>query len=166
MTKPLIGAINGVAVTGGLELALNCDFLIASERARFGDTHARVGVMPGWGLTVLLPQAIGVRRAREMSFTGNFLSADEALHWGLVNRVVPHEQLLEVTRQLAIDIIGNDPDGVRQIRATYAAIAHDDDAWETEARDARAWQRTQFSPDKVAERRTAIEARGRTQTGS
>ena len=65
MTKPVIGAINGVAVTGGLELALNCDLLIASERARFGDTHARVGVMPGWGLTVLLAQAIGVRRARE-----------------------------------------------------------------------------------------------------
>ncbi len=78
-TKPLIGAINGVAVTGGFELALNCDFLIASEHAKFGDTHTRVGVMPGWGLTVLLPQAIGVRRAREMSFTGNFMSADEAL---------------------------------------------------------------------------------------
>ena len=64
LTKPLIGAINGVAVTGGFELALNCDFLIASEHAKFGDTHSRVGVMPGWGLAVLLPQAIGVRRAR------------------------------------------------------------------------------------------------------
>ncbi|MGH9270702.1 MAG: enoyl-CoA hydratase, partial [Ilumatobacteraceae bacterium] len=82
LTKPLIGAINGVAVTGGFELALNCDFLVASERAKFGDTHARVGVMPGWGLTVLLPQAIGVRRAREMSFTGNFIDADEALRLG------------------------------------------------------------------------------------
>ena len=60
--KPLIGAINGVAVTGGFEVALNCDFLIASERARFADTHARVGVMPGWGLTVLLAQRIGVGR--------------------------------------------------------------------------------------------------------
>ncbi|HQV57383.1 MAG TPA: enoyl-CoA hydratase-related protein, partial [Ilumatobacteraceae bacterium] len=64
ISKPVIGAINGVAVTGGLELALHCDFLIASERAKFGDTHARVGVMPGWGLTVLLPQAVGLRRAR------------------------------------------------------------------------------------------------------
>ena len=82
LTKPLIGAINGVAVTGGFELALNCDFLVASERAKFGDTHARVGVMPGWGLTVLLPQAIGVRRAREMSFTGNFIDADEAFKLG------------------------------------------------------------------------------------
>jgi enoyl-CoA hydratase len=163
LTKPLIGAINGAAVTGGFELALNCDFLIASELAKFGDTHARVGVMPAWGLTVLLPQAIGVRRAREMSFTGNFLSAEEALHFGLVNHVVAHEDLLPFTRSLATDIIGNEQDGVRQIRATYAAIAHDDDAWEQEARDSRAWQRTMFSPDKVAERRAAIQRRGRTQ---
>jgi enoyl-CoA hydratase len=163
VAKPLIGAINGVAVTGGFELALNCDFLVASEHAKFGDTHSRVGVMPGWGLTVLLPQAIGVRRAREMSFTGNFMSAQEALAFGLVNHVVPHAELLPFTRSLAADIIGNDQDGVRQIRATYAAIAHDDDAWEQEARDARAWQRTMFSPDKVAERRAAIQRRGQTQ---
>lgn len=80
-TKPVIGAVNGVAVTGGLELALACDFLIASDRARFADTHSRVGVMPGWGLTVLLPQAIGVRRAREMSATGNYVDAEQALAW-------------------------------------------------------------------------------------
>jgi len=163
LVKPMIGAVNGVAVTGGLELALNCDFLVASERAKFGDTHARVGVMPGWGLTVLLPQAIGVRRAREMSFTGNFLNAEEALRFGLVNHVVPHAELLPFTRSLAADLSGNDQDGVRQVRATYAAIAHDDDAWEQEARDSRAWQRTMFSPEKVAERRAAIQGRGRGQ---
>ncbi len=163
LTKPIVGAINGVAITGGFELALNCDFLVASERAKFGDTHTRVGVMPGWGLTVLLPQAIGVRRAREMSFTGNFLDAEEALRLGLVNHVVPHEELLPFTRALAADISSNDQDGVRQIRSTYAAIAHDDDAWEQEARDARAWQRTMFSSDKVAERRVAIQERGRSQ---
>jgi enoyl-CoA hydratase len=163
VVKPLIGAINGVAITGGFELALNCDFLIASDRAKFGDTHTRVGVMPGWGLTVLLPQAIGVRRAREMSFTGNFLSAEEALHFGLVNHVVAHDDLLPFTRSIAKDICGNDQDGVRQIRATYAAIAHDDDGWEQEARDSRMWQRTMFSPEKVAERRAAIQARGKAQ---
>lgn len=163
LTKPLIGAVNGVAVTGGFELALNCDFLVASEHAKFGDTHARVGVMPGWGLTVLLPQAIGVRRAREMSFTGNFMSADEALQWGLVNHVVPHAELMPFTLQLAADIVGNEAEGVRQIRSTYAAVAFDDDGWETEARDARAWQRTQFSPEEVAARRAAIQERGRTQ---
>ena len=163
LVKPLIGAVNGVAITGGFELALNCDFLIASDRAKFGDTHTRVGVMPGWGLSVLLPQAIGVRRAREMSFTGNFLSAEEALHFGLVNHVVAHDDLIPFTRSIATDIIGNDQEGVRQLRATYGAITHDDDAWETEARDARAWQRTMFSPEKVAERRSAIQARGKTQ---
>ncbi len=163
ITKPVIGAINGVAITGGFELALNCDFLIASERAKFGDTHTRVGVMPGWGLTVLLPQAIGVRRAREMSFTGNFMDADEALRCGLVNRVVAHGSLIEVTRGIARDIIGNDQAGVRQIRSTYDQIATEDDHWETEARDGRAWRRSNFSPENVAERRREIQARGQQQ---
>ena len=163
LSKPLIGAINGVAITGGFELALNCDFLIASEHAKFGDTHSRVGVMPGWGLTVLLPQAIGVRRAREMSFTGNFMLAEEALAFGLVNHVVPHAELLPFTRSLARDICENEQDGVRQIRSTYDAIATDDDAWESEARDGRAWSRAQFTPEKVAARREKIQQRGKQQ---
>ena len=163
LTKPLIGAINGVAITGGFELALNCDFLVASEHAKFGDTHSRVGVMPGWGLTVLLPQAIGVRRAREMSFTGNFMDAEEALAFGLVNHVVAHQDLLSYTRQIARDICGNEQDGVRQIRSTYDAIATDDDAWESEARDGRAWLRHHFTPDKVEARRARIQARGQQQ---
>ncbi len=163
LTKPLIGAINGVAVTGGFELALNCDFLVASDRAKFGDTHTRVGVMPGWGLTVLLPQAIGIRRAREMSFTGNFMDASEALQFGLVNHVVPHDELIDFTRRLATDIVSNEQDGVRQIRATYDAINMDDHDWETESRDSRAWRRNQFSPEKVAERRDRIQSRGKTQ---
>jgi enoyl-CoA hydratase len=163
LSKPLIGAVNGVAVTGGFELALNCDFLIASEHAKFGDTHSRVGVMPGWGLTVLLPQAIGVRRAREMSFTGNFMLAEEALRWGLVNRVVPHADLMPVTRQIARDIIGNDQRGVRQIRRTYAEITRDETGWQTEARDGAAWRDTMFSAEEVAARRDAIMSRGRVQ---
>lgn len=163
LDKPLIGAVNGVAITGGLELALNCDFLVASERAKFGDTHSRVGVMPGWGLAVLLPQAVGVRRAREMSFTGNFLSAEEALHFGLVNHVVPHEELMSATRGLASDIIGNDQPGVRQLRRTYAEITGEREGWEIEARDSRAWQKANFSPEAVEQRRAAILARGRRQ---
>ncbi len=163
LAKPLIGAVNGVAITGGFELALNCDFLVASEHAKFGDTHSRVGVMPGWGLTVLLPQAIGVRRAREMSFTGNFLSAEEAFHFGLVNHVVAHDELLPFTRKLATDIIGNDQAGVRQIRQTYASITAEEDGWAIEAHDAKAWQREQFDPSRVAARREAIQARGRQQ---
>ena len=163
LTKPLIGAINGVAVTGGFELALNCDFLVASENAKFGDTHARVGVMPGWGLTVLLPQAVGVRRAREMSFTGNFMLADEALQFGLVNHVVPHAELIPFTRKLATDIIGNDQRGVRQIRKTYAEINAEEDSWQIEQTDSAAWRRSMFSAENVEERRIAIQERGRKQ---
>jgi enoyl-CoA hydratase len=80
--KPVIGAINGVAVTGGFELALACDILIASENARFADTHARVGVMPGWGLSQRLSRRIGISRAKELSLTGNFLDAETASAWG------------------------------------------------------------------------------------
>lgn len=163
LTKPLIGAVNGVAITGGFELALNCDFLVASEHAKFGDTHARVGVMPGWGLTVLLPQAIGVRRAREMSMTGNFMLADEALRCGLVNHVVPHSELMPFVRSLASDIVGNDQPGVRQIRRTYAAIHAEAEGWAIEARDGAQWRDTQFSPEKVAARRESIQQRGRHQ---
>ena len=163
LDKPLIGAVNGVAITGGLELALNCDFLVASERAKFGDTHSRVGVMPGWGLAVLLPQAIGVRRAREVSFTGNFLSAEEALRLRLVNHVIPHDQLMPFVRSLAADIIGNDQAGVRQLRKTYAEITGEKEGWEIEARDSRAWQKANFSAEAVEQRRAAILARGRQQ---
>jgi enoyl-CoA hydratase len=162
LTKPLIGAVNGVAVTGGFELALNCDFLVASEHAKFGDTHSRVGVMPGWGLTVLLPQAIGVRRAREMSWTGNFMAAEEALQFGLVNHVVPHAELMPFTRRLALDIVGNEQPGVRQMKATYAQITAETEAWGIEAHNAASWQQAMFSPEMVEQRRRAIQERGRT----
>lgn len=118
--------------------------------------------MPGWGLTVLLPQAVGVRRAREMSLTGNFMLADEALAFGLVNHVVAHEELMPFTRRLALDIIGNDQDGVRQMKATYAEIHADVEGWRTEATISARWQREMFSPEKVAARRVAIQQRGRT----
>lgn len=166
LRKPVIGAVNGVAITGGFELALNCSFLIASDNARFADTHSRVGVMPGWGLTVLLPQAIGVRRAREMSWTGNFMGAEEALQFGLVNHVVPHADLLPFTRQIATDIIGNDQPGVRRMLETYDATTGTtvDDAWKVEARMAREWQERSFDPAEVERRRVAIMERGRQQT--
>jgi len=166
LAKPIIGAVNGPAITGGFELALACDFLVASDRARFGDTHARVGVMPGWGLTVLLPQAIGVRRAREMSYTGNFLTADEALQWGLVNHVVEHADLVPFTRRLALDIVSNDQRGVRQIRSTYAGVVGTtvDEGWQIERRDASAWMQQGVAPAEVERRREAIRERGRSQT--
>jgi enoyl-CoA hydratase len=164
MTKPVIGAVNGVAITGGFELALACDFLVASEHARFADTHARVGIMPGWGLTVLLPQAVGLRRARELSSTGNFLDAATAYDWGLVNHVVAHDRLLPFARKLAADIAGNDPGGVRQILATYraGALVSGAEAYEVEQRHSRAWLANRSEADFEARRR-AVTERGRTQ---
>ncbi len=164
-TKLLIGAINGPAITGGFELALNCDLLIASERAQFADTHARVGIMPGWGLTVLLAEAVGLRRARELSATGNFLSAAEAHAWGLVNHVVPHEQLLPAARQLALAAVHNDQRAVRRMLRTYDEIAGSvyDPAWAIEDGVNRSWWAATFDPATVAQRRDAIAARGRDQ---
>ena len=151
----------------GFELALSCDLLVASDRARFADTHARVGVMPGWGLTVLLPQAVGIRRAREMSLTGNFMTADEALRVGLVNHVVDHDELLPFTRRLAADIVGNDQPGVRRILATYAAVADGTlaEGWATEAAMGRSWLADRDVTGGVAARREGIMARGRQQIG-
>lgn len=103
-TKPIIGAINGVAITGGFELALACDVLVGSTAARFADTHARVGIMPGWGLSQKLSRLIGIHRAKELSLTGNFLDAEQAERWGLLNRVVEPDELLDVCRALARDI--------------------------------------------------------------
>lgn len=108
-TGPVIGAINGATITGGFELAMACDVLLASTKARFADTHARVGVMPGWGLSQVLPRLLGPYRAKELSLTGNFLSAAKAEAWGLVNRVVEPEQLLPEALQLARDMLSTLP---------------------------------------------------------
>ncbi len=107
--KPIIGAVNGHAITGGFEIALNCDFLIASENASFADTHAKVGIHPGWGMTQLLQQAIGRRRARQMSFTCKFISAKTACDWGLVNEVTTPENLLTRAQEIATDICAINP---------------------------------------------------------
>lgn len=164
--KPVIGAVNGVAVTGGLELALQCTFLVASERARFADTHARIGIMPGGGVTVLLAQTIGLRRAVEMSLTGNFLTADDALRLGLVNHVVPHQDLLPTARRLAVDIVDNDQVGVRRLLDHYRRLANAatlDEAHLMEGYLAETWRP---GTSQVAARRAAVTTRGRAQAGS
>jgi enoyl-CoA hydratase len=117
---PLVAAVNGPAVTGGLELALACDFIVASERARFADTHLRVGVYPG-PVLVELPRRVGMAWAREMSLTGNFVDADLALRIGLVNHVVPHDELLTVARTLAHAIAEQDRAMVRAMRRDWDA---------------------------------------------
>lgn len=102
--KPVIGAVNGYAITGGFEIALNCDFLIASENASFADTHAKVGIHPGWGLTQMLQQAVGQPMAKQMSMTCQFISAEKALDCGLVNEVVKAEELLPRSLEIASQI--------------------------------------------------------------
>jgi len=164
MTKPVIGAINGAAVTGGLELALYCDVLIASDNARFADTHARVGLLPTWGLSVRLPQKVGVGMARRMSLTGDYLSADEALRAGLVTEVVPHDQLLASARRVATSIVGNNQKAVRALLASYHRIDDADTSgglW-IEAASARQWM-SSATGDDIAANRDAVLQRGRAQ---
>jgi enoyl-CoA hydratase len=159
---PLIGAVNGPAVTGGLELALNCDFLVASERARFADTHTRVGVLPGWGLTVLLPDAVGLRAARDMSSTGRFVAAEEALRLGLVTRVVAHEDLLPTALSIGEEIATNEADAVSELFASYRACALLDreDGLRHEQEVGRRWRQANFDQAEVARRRGNIIRRG------
>jgi enoyl-CoA hydratase len=157
-----------VAVTGGFEVALACDFLVASERARFADTHARVGVMPGWGLTVLLAQRIGVARAKEMSVTGNFIDAQTALAWGLVNHVVPHDELLPFCRQLGRDSASIDQTAVRRMLQTYNEVTATtvDEGWRIEDEVSRAWEGAGFDPAAIEARRQQVLERGRRQIGN
>jgi len=164
-TTPIIGAINGVAVTGGLEIALQCTFLVASERARFADTHARIGILPGGGITVFMAESLGLRRAIEMSLTGNFISADDALRLGLVNHVTSHDDLLPFTRGLALDIASNDQVAVRRLHAHYQQIANAatrDEAHRIEGDMAESWQAA-VGTRLVADRRAQVTARGRAQ---
>lgn len=163
--KPVIGAINGVTVTGGLELALNCDFLVASDRARFADTHSRVGVHPLWGLTVTLPQAIGLRRAREMSATGNFVDARQAFQWGLVNHVVDHAELLPFCQRLAADIVSSDQRALTAVLATYEEVSRGTGAaaHSVEIRRAAEFQQGGVDPADIERRRQSVVDRGRSQ---
>lgn len=162
--KPVIGAINGVAITGGFELALACDVLIASTNARFADTHARVGIMPGWGLSQRLPRTIGVYRAKELSLSGNFLDARTAYEWGLVNRVVSPEELMPTAMKLAADMASIPPETL----CVYKGII--DQGYDLPLGEGMALEHRLSSannrlvtPAMVEARREAIQTRGRTQ---
>ncbi len=119
--KPLICAVNGACATGGLEIALSCDFIVASELARFADTHAKIGVIAAWGMTAMLPRAVGKRMAKEMTATARFVGAEEALRIGLVNHVVPHDELLTHARGLAAQIVANTTAATAATMALYDA---------------------------------------------
>ena len=164
MTKPVIGAINGAAVTGGLELALYCDILIASEHARFADTHARVGLLPTWGLSVRLPQKVGVGLARRMSMTGDYVSAQDALRAGLVTEVVAHDELMPTARNVAASIVGNNQLAVRALLESYHRIDDQQTSaglW-IEATSATQWMRV-ATGDDIAANSSAVLERGRAQ---
>lgn len=113
---PVICAVQGYAVTGGLELALMGDFILAAETAKFADTHARVGITPSWGMTQVLPRLIGLNRARQMSLTGDFVDAATARDWGLVTEVLPEADLMPRARALALRISETDAPTLRRIR--------------------------------------------------
>ena len=164
--KPVIGAINGVAITGGFELALACDVLICSTNARFADTHGRVGITPGWGLSLKLSRVIGPYRAKELSLTGNFLDAKTACEWGLANRVVEPSELMPAAMKLAADMAQIEIDMLLEYKAMI------DDGYELSMRDgleleqarSRAHNR-HVTPEAVEARRAGIQARGRGQKG-
>lgn len=163
--KPVIGAINGAAVTGGFEVALACDILYASTAAKFADTHARVGIMPGWGLSQKLSRLIGVSRAKELSLSGNFLDGTMAERWGLVNRVFAPEDLVPAALMLAREIATAPADKVQ----AYKRIIDEGfgvgfkEGMALEAALSRA-ANAQVTPDAVASAREGVMARGRSQT--
>ncbi len=165
--RPVIGAINGFAITGGFELALACDLLVGSTEARFADTHARVGILPGWGLSQKLPRLIGISRAKELSFTGNYLPAERAEAWGLLNRVVAPDELLPTCRALAGDMLSCVPEVLSRykqvIDAGYETTFGDGLA--LEAKTSREFF-AEYSPEKVAARREGVQQRGRGQSRS
>jgi enoyl-CoA hydratase len=162
---PIIAAVNGHAITGGFELALACDMIIASSRAKFADTHARVGILPGWGLSQKLPRLIGIARAKELSFTGNTLTAAQAYEWGLVNRVLEPEELLPTCRALAADMASCVPAVLRGYKKLI------DDGYGMNLSDAMAMElersvesAKRASAALIAERRDAVFERGREQS--
>jgi len=162
---PIIGAVNGHAITGGFELALACDVLVASNAARFADTHARVGILPGWGLSQKLPRLIGVSRAKELSFTGNYIEAEQACAWGLVNRVVEPGALLDECRALGHAMASCVPgvlEGYKRLIDTGMGMDLDA-ALEMEAKAAIESAR-QASAAMIGSRREGVQKRGRAET--
>jgi len=163
---PVIGAVNGVAVTGGFELALACDLLIASTQARFADTHGRVGLSPAWGLSQKLPRLIGLARAKEVSLCGNFIDAATAERWGLVNRVVEPDALLPACRALAESMLSMVADFLPHSKKLMdeGYGMNFADAMAFEARTSLAYN-NQVTASDVEARRAGVIARGQRQTG-
>jgi enoyl-CoA hydratase len=128
MTKPVIALVDGLCMTGGLELALGCSFIIANDRARFADTHIKLGIFPGWGLVSLLSSAIGARRAAQMQMSGEFIDAQRAYEWGIVNEIAPVETVFERCLDLANRIAAHNAAKIQ----SYVALNRQLDGMQTE----------------------------------
>mgnify|MGYP001817590666 CR=1 FL=1 len=161
---PIIGAINGHCITGGFEMALACDVLIASEEARFADTHARVGMLPGWGLSQKLPRLVGLSRAREIAFTGAPINARQAYDWGLVNHVLPAAELLPRARKMAEDMCACVPEVLARYRHMIDAgySMHLDAALAWEEQQAIDWAKLATGA-AIEERRQGVMKKGRSE---
>jgi enoyl-CoA hydratase len=160
--RPIIAAVNGYAVTAGFELALACDVIVASTQARFIDSHARVGILPGWGLSVKLPRLIGTVRAKAASLTGNPISAEEAERWGLAARSVDPEALLPTCRALAADMLSCD----REILRGYKRLI--DECFGMHVAAALSYETAvatvsaqRISADRIGARREGVQQRNR-----
>lgn len=150
---PIIGAINGMAITGGFEIAAACDLLLATPETRFMDTHVHAGLLPGWGLSARLARAIGVRRAKALSLTGTPLTAAQAEAWGFVHRVVPAEALLAESCALAEQMLAGDPETL----VAYKALI--DDGFSMTLADALSMERERAMAANARVTPAVIEAR-------
>ena len=144
---PIIAAVNGAAYAGGMELALGCDFAYAAQSARFALTEVTLGIMPGAAGTQNLPRAVGVRRAKEIVLTGEPLTAEQALEWGMVNKVCPDADLMREVRTVAARIAANAPVSVRQAKKALDK-ATDLDRMSGYAFEIEAYNRTVVTEDR------------------
>jgi enoyl-CoA hydratase len=166
LPMPVIGAVNGVAITGGFELALACDLRLGCPNTRFADTHGRVGIIPGWGLSQKLSRLVGLGRAYEISLSGQFIDAATACDWGLINRIVPAGELLGAAQALAADMASVDP----AFQRAYKALIRDGydrnfaEAMALEKATTEAWN-AKVDGAEVEARRQAVMARGRALNG-
>jgi len=121
LPKPIIGKVNGFCFTGGLELALACDLLYAANEAKLGDTHAKWGIRPSWGMSQRLPRRVGTLMAREMTYTARFVGGEEAARIGLVNQAVPREELDATVAKVCEQIVDNSSETVTACKNLYHA---------------------------------------------
>lgn len=114
---PVIGVVHGLALAGGLELAMACDVIFAGKSAKFGDQHAQYGLIPGWGGTQRLPRLVGLRRALDLMYSGRWLSSGEAMDWGLANAVFEDGELQAKAMEYAVQLGKRNPQGIAMMKA-------------------------------------------------